>query len=1333
MDIDTKEIITYTRRFLVLLIVNIFRSACEHPFLLGMFFFLLLLYKCLPYLFGFLVSSSPVIICTGLLLGTLLSYAQPNIPEVEDKTIQLSSSQVQDTPNDIVLEKDVDFSLEGQKEAGEKVDETAVKKVKSSLKVYHACKPAFLSESSEAEERNPENVVSTSSLAKMDKKQVCIVNTAADKEETSNGGFFKKSELHGENSHADSSELADLVYPATISQKENEDLKTEIQESSAVGYFDSSLELSWGHIDRHDASESDSDHAESSSPDASMADIIPMLDELHPLLDSEDPQPVNASANDVHSTSGGSIEDSESDDCTGEEEAENQEEGPDDEAKEDNGDGAVLAVRWTEDDEKNVMVLGTSELERNQRLENLIAKRRARKNLQMEAEKNLIDLDGNETVSIMDQLSQIHVQVPPISISRRNPFDLPYDSEEAFGLHPIPGSAPSVLLPRQNPFDSPQAPGDESGNFTGVPLNHQGFAGFPQRELFFRRHESFAHVASFTGEFRQDRSDIKLRPYFVSERTSVEDTSYAHLQRQLSDKSDSKVSSIPESESISSTNQDDNEPPEQQLDQEAEFDLVFSSKNNAKTAGMENSSSDEADSVDSPSQLREIGRYELHGSTSEVSGASIHEAVDDFMKLEGKIQQEIDSCSAVSDAANSDVAEKKHNGPASSSQASGKYFQTETEEESADLHVASGDSPRDSTRSLKSVSVETKVVNDCHSVEPVYDLSPSAIEKSPADIASFREDFLQVGSGSFRSASSISSESPVDTLEMSSLPIQARDTSSQIGDSPSDTVSMGPLNLADGPLWVLPSNLASVEENESRSREVGEIKEQDVIQVEFSEVKDEYEYLTASALSEPAIEQIMSCSSSSSGESDTTEDSEQDVEADSQFTEQGKVALVEPYSDVLVSSDYFAFEVSPIAYPSQESSTVQASVATPLVESLSKTLSSIPEDHPKYYEQENKRENASISGINVELIDSRKFEMPTANLPHVEESSLLHEGPKTLGNDVIDVLCQGEESKLSIMPEKNEIHKTAPFPSSSSDSKDNVLRKQGSDISDHEIVSNVSGSVHDHSVAARRVDDEALLLELDSIGDFHVKELRLSDNRNEKSYQFDFREEPSQKPEDWKYEGRLAEMHLESAEKCRSSLKGQATSLEGIYKDLNSVSGGTSPCPSNLKEAISTSNQQEAAESSLEAVHVQVFKAAFGGSPKGLETTDIFHLQDVGPRPLPGADGALNDFSETGYKFDSSNTETTSISINGFPEETGIEKKMNPSVLQVPGSMEIAMAGAYGATDVVASMTPIVKQSMPDGVGQIPLASGSSSSASTSKEKDESHESDSSSSSSDSD
>ena len=102
-------------------------------------------------------------------------------------------------------------------------------------------------------------------------------------------------------------------------------------------------------------------------------------------------------------------------------------------------DESKSAIKWTEDDQKNLMDLGNLELERNKRLENLIARRRARRLMD---EKNLIDLDCVD----------IPCNVAPIATTRHNPFDFPDDSFAAMGLPPIPGSAPSILQPRRNPF-----------------------------------------------------------------------------------------------------------------------------------------------------------------------------------------------------------------------------------------------------------------------------------------------------------------------------------------------------------------------------------------------------------------------------------------------------------------------------------------------------------------------------------------------------------------------------------------------------------------------------------------------------------------------------------------------------------------------------------------------------------------------------------------------------------------------------------------------------------------------------------------------------------------
>ncbi|KAJ0006884.1 hypothetical protein Pint_29805 [Pistacia integerrima] len=69
-------------------------------------------------------------------------------------------------------------------------------------------------------------------------------------------------------------------------------------------------------------------------------------------------------------------------------------------AKEENEDESKPAIKWTEVDQKNLMDLGTSELERNQCLEKLIARSRARKNLRLMTEKNLIDLEDKTHSSI---------------------------------------------------------------------------------------------------------------------------------------------------------------------------------------------------------------------------------------------------------------------------------------------------------------------------------------------------------------------------------------------------------------------------------------------------------------------------------------------------------------------------------------------------------------------------------------------------------------------------------------------------------------------------------------------------------------------------------------------------------------------------------------------------------------------------------------------------------------------------------------------------------------------------------------------------------------------
>ncbi|ONK77955.1 uncharacterized protein A4U43_C02F12680 [Asparagus officinalis] len=413
MASEAKEIIVLLRQILWFSMRNIYRLGRDHPFVWGTTFFLLLLYRYLPSVFGFVLYSSPVVVCTALLLGTLLLYADPNLPETEE-----------------------------------------VRNIKGS--------------------------------------------------KNSQTGFSEGKSFSVENHVA--------KHAAHLRKDHNSSSESE--------------------------SESESDHSESGS------DIIPMLDELHPLLDIDAPQTARSVDNSDAASSGDSG-DQESDDGSIEDETEIQEDEEEDEAQEEKDDANEVVLKWTADDQKNLMDLGTSELERNQRLENLIAKRKARKFLSFHAQRNLIDFDCDDPVPS-------NFQIQPISALRRNPFDIPFE-EESTGLPSVPGSAPSVLQPRRNPFDIPY---DEEGNSS---LNR-----VTMRQEFV----PFSLGAPSSAGIKQEELGSFLKPFFVADRINSDGPGFV-----------TKVSSAHESDTNSSdTDHDDHmdrvEPVERYSQSSEEVDSV---------------------------------------------------------------------------------------------------------------------------------------------------------------------------------------------------------------------------------------------------------------------------------------------------------------------------------------------------------------------------------------------------------------------------------------------------------------------------------------------------------------------------------------------------------------------------------------------------------------------------------------------------------------------------------------------------------------------------------------------------------------------------------------
>ncbi|KAM1534668.1 hypothetical protein ACFX1Z_013756 [Malus domestica] len=625
------EIVVNFRKIVMISLRACYRSICNHPFLAGLLLFLLFLYRSFPFVFTLLVSTSPVLVCTAVLLGTLLSFGQTNIPEIEreekvtcDDVASLRTRSLGD--DTVVLERDGSFSAERfMGEARDVVDASVEKSSnvedRDGLGVYMPLISEGLQNTDSEKRVNEDRDGSVVYMPLIDED---LLNTGGEKREIEDAERELESSDLGERRKIDNDHLGiegidwdvgTVNQQYTFFQKIRDEIRRvegdhisprgpgyahegdrlyssllgsggvdgEAVEQQYTSFQkvrgeihrvkDENIcprEASYAHEGDHlyssllgnggddeagedvddDASDSESDRAESSSPDASMADILPMLDELHPLLYFEAPQPArvshdhepDAASDQSKRNNAGSVEsDVESENQGGEvaEDGNDYNDGDEEEAPGGKDDESKSAIKWTEDDQKNLMDLGNLELERNRRLENLVARRRARKSFKITAEKNLIDFDRVD----------LPFNVTPISTARHNPFDL-YDPFDNLGL-PIPGSAPSVMLPRRNPFDLPYESNEEKPDLKGDPFE-QEFVPFHAKDAIFRRHESFSLGPSTLGQARQERQDFKWRPVFVPERLASEGPSSSLFQRQLSEVSESKLSSVPDTESVSS-------------------------------------------------------------------------------------------------------------------------------------------------------------------------------------------------------------------------------------------------------------------------------------------------------------------------------------------------------------------------------------------------------------------------------------------------------------------------------------------------------------------------------------------------------------------------------------------------------------------------------------------------------------------------------------------------------------------------------------------------------------------------------------------------------------
>ncbi|CAF1780776.1 titin-like [Brassica napus] len=696
----------HTRRLFVIIIRTSYRWICTHPYLLGCVGVAYLLYRACPLLFSPLLAASPVLVCTFVLLGAILSFGETNIiPEIE--------TEPETTVHEAAL-----FTTEASR------DPTVVERGDESFKVER-----FVGTEKDVADRLVENQLSEvedGDGQPFDYRPLVdqILDEAKrdthvrfeEREEEKFIGNDGKRDEQWRNVGGSLDEMMD------DSKEDQVDLTPWRPMRHEEGEDDD---------DDDDSLDSSSDGAESSSPDPSMTDIIPMLDELHPLLHSENPgrgiEGSDATSEEPDMSSSDSDEGTESDvnsESHGEEDDNKKKEEEEEKKEEENDDESKSPIKWTEADQKNVMDLGSLELERNQRLESLIARRRARNNM-----RNLIDFD----------CADVPFNMPPISTARQNPFDLSYDD---MGLPPIPGSAPSIMFARRrNPFDLPYEPNEEKPDLKGDGFEEE-FSSPQRKEPVFRRHESFSVGPSMLGGPRHDR----LRPFFVLERLAHERASYYPFERQLSEVSESKVSSVPDTESVCTIlESDEKKVDEDDADRETDVAKTDMASDHDEEKGHLSEDSDfdeQADSKNRHLDVAEIilGSAETHVTHHEQSNMMDGETPD---KTNHDEEDSSDGETSLSEIEEEIAHISENEAVLISEQKVDLHEKSGTSSGGSDIHVARGmedDYHHDKEPAFITPlpSLEESAIHDLcglvgdHHETPVYDSSPPSASRFPS-------------------------------------------------------------------------------------------------------------------------------------------------------------------------------------------------------------------------------------------------------------------------------------------------------------------------------------------------------------------------------------------------------------------------------------------------------------------------------------------------------------------------------------------------------------------------------------------------------------------------
>ncbi|KAG2618467.1 uncharacterized protein LOC120665096 [Panicum virgatum] len=530
------------------------RCASENWALFSLLLLPYLLYKYSPGFFAFLLSNSPVIICTALLLGVLLNYGGAHRPEIRED-VNIKGDQRFSVPamkEDIIREasvgrrdsnKCIDLDenaplLKGHDQRDERVEAAGGRPVKvltsyAEKESNNAC----LSKDNGNEYANLSEDVHRS---RVDGKEAALGVYSSSENVREDAEMVASPNYEGRVcTDSQSGEVVDVSEHRTADgaagkcrwgrafsvrrRKKLADIKIEAINSVVDNQLDHSLCSPLTGVGSHDVSPGfDPDNAHH-SPGVSMTDTGAVLDETEPLFgaDCSRPHRITNDESDNHSivTPHDPQVESDSNGVT-----DNRKAKDDGEEKDARPESALL---WTADDEKNVMDLGYSEVERFRRLESMMVRRKSRKSITFDPD------------SMDDDLSRFRPQLQPISISERqmNPFA---DDAET------PGSAPPILHPQKSLFDFLTEQSTETGVTALHDLEPQESMAVSHQDTLFTRHKSFNCARPPL------RHGSRFKPCSGLEEFYSEEAGASSFQRQFSDRSVSRLSVVSECDTASS-------------------------------------------------------------------------------------------------------------------------------------------------------------------------------------------------------------------------------------------------------------------------------------------------------------------------------------------------------------------------------------------------------------------------------------------------------------------------------------------------------------------------------------------------------------------------------------------------------------------------------------------------------------------------------------------------------------------------------------------------------------------------------------------------------------